>query len=117
MADKEQHEHADFNEAGSSHVLEWTIYLKVFGILVVLMVATIVAARVNLGPLNNIIAMTIAVTKAALVVLYFMQVRYSSKLTWIWAGIGFIWLAFLFGTLGDYLTRDWLFTRGWQTLH
>ncbi|MCW3096055.1 MAG: caa(3)-type oxidase, subunit, partial [Chthonomonadaceae bacterium] len=48
-----------------------------------------------------------------LVVLFFMQVKMGTRLTWVWASIGFIWLLFLFGTLGDYVTRNWISVTGW----
>ena len=120
MAEVENTEHHEehFNATGASHIHDWKIYLRVWVILLVLMVATIAAAQVDLDKyapgLNNIIAMTIAVTKAILVVLFFMQVKYSTKLTWLWASIGFIWLIFLFATMGDYLTREWVHVVGWQ---
>lgn len=60
------------------------------------------------GQLNVIIALTIAVTKATFVVLYFMHVRYSSRLVWLVFGSALFWLAILFAlTLSDYWTRDW----------
>ena len=107
-----EHEEHVHNSAGSSHVLHWRTYGIVFVLLLILMAATIAFAQIDLGPLNNIVAMAIAITKATLVVLFFMQVYYSSRLTKVWAALGFIWLAFLFGTLGDYLTRYWLNVRG-----
>jgi cytochrome c oxidase subunit 4 len=56
--------------------------------------------------MNNVVMLGIAVTKATLVVLYFMHVRYGPRLVWIVAGGGFAWLAILVAlTLGDYLTR------------
>jgi cytochrome c oxidase subunit 4 len=61
------------------------------------------------GNLNVIIALTIAVVKATLVVLYFMHVRYSSRLIWVVFTSALFWLAILFVfTLSDYWTRDWL---------
>ena len=71
------------------------------------------AGITDLGVLNNPIAMAIAVVKATLVVLFFMQVKYSSRLTWLWAGLGFVWLIFLFSTIGDYLTRFLIPSGGW----
>ena len=54
------------------------------------------------------IAVTIAVIKAGLIVLYFMHVRYSSHLVQFFAGATFFWLAILFVlTLSDYFSRDW----------
>jgi cytochrome c oxidase subunit 4 len=59
--------------------------------------------------LNVIIALTIAVIKATLVVLYFMHVRYSSRLIWVVFTSALFWLVILFAlTFSDYWTRDWL---------
>jgi cytochrome c oxidase subunit 4 len=83
-------------------------------LLVIFMLLTVGASYINMGGgLNNLVAMTIATIKAVLVVLFFMQVKMGTRLTWIWAAIGFIWLIFLFGTLGDYLTRNWISVQGW----
>lgn len=72
------------------------------------MIATVFVSYLHLGPLNNLVALAIAVTKATLVVLFFMQVKYGTRLTWIWTALGFIWLLILFGTVGDYISREWL---------
>lgn len=82
------------------------LYLVVWAVLLLLLLATWGLAQLNLQPLGLLIAMTIAVTKMLLIILYFMHVRYSSRLTWIFAGAGFLWLAILIVlTLNDYLTR------------
>ena len=61
------------------------------------------------GPLNAVVALTIAVIKATLVVLYFMHVRYSSRLIWLVIAAALFWLAILFAlTISDYSTRSWL---------
>ena len=65
---------------------------------------------------NLIVAMIIAVIKAALVVLFFMNVKNSSKLTWLWAAIGFIWLFLMAGIFLDYQSRAWQEPQGWQSL-
>jgi cytochrome c oxidase subunit 4 len=63
-------------------------------------------AQFNLGPFNIVAALTIAVTKMLLVILFFMHVRYSPRRTWIFVAAGFIWLLIMIDlTLGDYLTR------------
>ena len=80
------------------------------------MALTIVASRWNLGAYNNAVAMAIAMLKATLVVWFFMQVKYGSKLTWLWAGIGFIWFLLMFGILMDYGTRQWIPIKGWEAL-
>jgi cytochrome c oxidase subunit 4 len=58
---------------------------------------------------NTIVALTIAVAKATLVVLYFMHVRYSSRLVWLIVGAALFWMAIMFSlTFSDYFTRNWL---------
>ncbi|MDE2127118.1 MAG: cytochrome C oxidase subunit IV family protein [Armatimonadetes bacterium] len=109
MTDME-HEHAQH----SHHVTPPYVYFVVYVLLVILLFATVGAYKVDLGAGNNVIAMVIAAIKAVLVVLFFMQVKYSSKLTWVWASLGFVWLIVLFSTLGDYIARGWLPVRGWQ---
>ncbi len=91
------------------HVITPRTYLMVFAALLVLMVATILAAEVDVGePFNIIIALAIATTKMLLIVLFFMHVLYSSKLTWVFVGAGFFWfLIMVVITASDYLTRDW----------
>ena len=96
----------------SVHIVPRITYLYVFGALVILTALTVAAANVNfdqvtgIGALNAIIALTIAIIKAMLVLLFFMHVRYSSRLTWVVVVSGFFWLAILFlFTFSDYLTR------------
>ena len=62
------------------------------------------------GPdaIHTIVAMSIASAKALLVVLYFMHVRYSVRLTWVFVAAGLLWLAILIAiTVGDYVGRGW----------
>lgn len=98
---------------GSHHITQPKVYYTVYLLLVLFMGLTIGASYVNMGSLNNLVAMAIATVKAVLVVLFFMQVKMGTRLTWLWAGIGFVWLIFLFGTLGDYFTRQWITVQGW----
>lgn len=91
------------------HIVSPRIYYAIFIALVVLTVATWSIAKIDLGRMNAVVALTIAVIKATLVVLYFMHVRYSSRLTWVFVGAGFFWLAIMVAlTLSDYMTRGWL---------
>jgi cytochrome c oxidase subunit 4 len=113
MASTEHTDHA-FTESGASHIAHPRVYLITWVALLILMAATVWAAQVDFGRANNFIAMGIAVTKASLVVMFFMQVKGSSKLTIMWAALGFVWLAFLFSIIGDYLTRGWIPVPGWQ---
>ena len=83
-------------------------YYLVFLTLMVCTAITIAVAFVDLGPLNAVVAMTIAVLKATLVVLFFMHVKYSTKLTWAVVIGSVFWLGILIVmTAGDYLTRRW----------
>ena len=91
------------------HTVSPKIYFVIFTVLVVLTVLTWSVAKVDLGRWNAVVALTIAVIKATLVVLYFMHVRWSSRLTWVFVGAGFFWLAIMVAlTLSDYETRTWL---------
>jgi len=82
------------------------LYGVIICILVGLTVATWLIAFVDLGPWNPVVALTIAVIKAVLVILYFMHVRYSSKLTKVTVAAGFFWLALMITlSLSDYLSR------------
>ena len=92
----------------AEHVVPKKVYYNVFGVLIVLTAVTTLVAFADLGPFNTIVALTIAVSKAVLVVLFFMHVRYSSRLTWIVLASGLFWLAILLSlTLSDYFTRAW----------
>lgn len=88
------------------HVVPIKVYLGVFVALMVLMAATIGFAYMDLGFLNNVVALTIAIAKTLLIMLYFMHLRYSSRLTRVFAAVGFLFLIILVTfTLSDYLTR------------
>ncbi|HEY3138661.1 MAG TPA: cytochrome C oxidase subunit IV family protein [Blastocatellia bacterium] len=91
------------------HIVSPKVYFAVFTALAVFTVVTWSVAKLDLGFLNVVVALTIAVIKATLVVLYFMHVRWSSRLTWVFVCAGFFWLAIMVAlTLSDYLTRGWL---------
>jgi cytochrome c oxidase subunit 4 len=93
----------------SEHIVSKKVYFVIFGALMILTIITVAVATLDLGPFNAIVALIIAAFKALLVVLYFMHVRYSSRLTWAFVGAGFFWLALLFAlTLSDYFSRLWL---------
>lgn len=84
-------------------------YYKIFAALIILALATTGLAFLDLGVFNPIVAMLIAVTKAVLVILFFMHVKYEGRLTFVFAIAGFCWLAImLILTASDYLTRGWL---------
>jgi cytochrome c oxidase subunit 4 len=83
-----------------------SVYFTVAACLAVLLALTVLAAEFNLGVFNTPIALTIAVAKAVLIVLFFMHVRYAPPLVRVFAAGGFLWVAILFVlTLSDFLTR------------
>jgi cytochrome c oxidase subunit IV len=94
----------------SEHIVPVRVYATIFLILLVGTALTVWAAFVDFPwRLNTIVALTIATVKATFVVLYFMHVRWSSRLTWVVAGSGFFWLLIMFSfTLTDYMSRGWL---------
>jgi cytochrome c oxidase subunit 4 len=90
----------------SSKPIPKKIFVRVWVALLALLALTWGLAQLNLGRLNAVVALTIAIVKMLLVLLYFMHVRYSSRLTWIFVAAGFIWFLIMVDlTLGDYLTR------------
>ena len=89
-----------------SDVVSRKTYLAIFAVLVVLTLVTTEVAFFNFGLMNPVIALTIAVIKATVVVLYFMHMKYSSRLTMIVGGAGIFWLGILLVlTMSDYLAR------------
>jgi cytochrome c oxidase subunit 4 len=100
----------------STHVIPVKIYIAIFLALMVLTAATVAVAFVNLGPLNNVVALAIACTKASLVILYFMHVRYSERLVQVSIVVSIFFVAVLIAfTVADPLTRDWI--RPFQYIH
>jgi cytochrome c oxidase subunit 4 len=92
----------------SSHVVSWKVYLGVFLALCVLTVVTVWVTGHDFGPFNLIVALAVAITKATLVVLYFMHARYSPRLTGVVIASSLAFLVILvFLLLTDYLTRPW----------
>jgi len=101
LARVEEHEH--------EHIVPRSLYYAVFAALMVLTAVTVGAAFVDLGVLNVGVALGIAVVKAALVVLFFMHVKYSSRLVQLVVLASIFWLLILFLiTLSDYVTRGWM---------
>jgi cytochrome c oxidase subunit 4 len=85
------------------------MYYAVFAALIIGTALTVAAAFIDMGALNNVVMLAIAIAKATLVVLFFMHVRWGTRLTWVIAASGFFWLLILFGlTMQDYLTRGWV---------
>jgi len=90
----------------SEHVVPVRIYFTIFTVLLVLTAVTVIVSGIDLGRMNTVVALAIAVTKAVLVILFFMHLRYSTKLTWLVVSAGFVWLSILIlFTMTDVLTR------------
>jgi cytochrome c oxidase subunit 4 len=90
----------------SAHAPSRKPYFLTFGALMALTLLTVLVAEVDLGIFNDVVALGIAVTKAMLVLLFFMHVRGSTRMTVLTAAAGFFWLAIFIGlTLTDYLSR------------
>ncbi len=90
------------------HVVPLKIYYGIFAILMVLTAVTVGVAYIDLGAMNTVAALAIACFKAMIVVLYFMHVKYSTRLIKLTVIAGLYWMVILFGlTLSDYLTRGW----------
>lgn len=108
--------------AHTQHIITPTrTYVMVWAMLIILTFATYFVAKINFaesfGPqwefINTVVALGIAVTKASLVVLIFMGVRYNTPLTKVVVLSGFFWLLIMFGlTMGDYASRAWLGVPG-----
>ena len=98
----------------SSHpITSVRTYVLVFVGLLVCTALTVLVAKYDFGVMNTPVALTIAVFKGSLVVIYFMGLRHNTPLTKIVAVAGFFWLFILFGIgMSDYLTRSWLGVPG-----
>ena len=95
-------EHADH------HIVTPTIYMIVFATLLVFTGVTVGAAYVDLGILNPVVALAIACFKAVVVILFFMHVKYQSKLVKLTVASGFFtFIVLITMTLTDYMSRAW----------
>ncbi len=93
----------------SGHVSPLKVYIGIFLTLMVLTAITVAVAYVNLGQLNKVVAMGIASLKATLVVLYFMHVKYASRMTKLIVISGLFFLGILLSlTMVDYSSREWV---------
>jgi cytochrome c oxidase subunit 4 len=98
---------------GAPHVVPLGVYFAVFAALLIGTWLTVVAAHQDFGSFNTTVALAIAVTKASLVVVFFMHVKYSPRLITLVVVGSFVWLGImLFITLSDYWTRGGLGTPG-----
>lgn len=95
--------------SGHGHVSPLSVYITIFLALMVLTAITVYASFVNLGSFNAPVAMAIAIFKATLVILYFMHVKYSSRLTKLVVMTGLFFLVILLTeTMMDYVSKGFL---------
>jgi cytochrome c oxidase subunit 4 len=95
------------HDAHQAHVVPVPVYVGIFLALLVLTALTVAAARIDLGPFNTPLALGIAVAKAALVILFFMHVKYGPRLNALVIAAAVFWLVHLVaGTAVDYYARD-----------
>ncbi len=96
-------------ETGSvGHIAPTAMYVTIWAILMVLTLTTVLVSEVDIGPLNIVVALVIATIKGTLVVLFFMHLRYSPKLTMATVVAAVFWLFLMLSlTMTDYLTRGW----------
>ena len=100
--------HGDSRHHAHQHIVPVRIYFTVFAILMVLLFVTVWIAYQPLGYFNLPVALTIAVIKAILIIMYFMEVKYGSKLLWAFVSSSFVFLMFFFIlTMNDYVSRGW----------
>jgi cytochrome c oxidase subunit IV len=93
----------------AEHIVTKKQYSLVFGALLLLTFVTTAVGMMDLGRLNVVVALVIAVIKATLVVLFFMHIYWSTKLTKVVVVSGIAWLILLLWlTLTDILSRGWL---------
>jgi len=112
MSEVHEHYHDPANvtnpEHDEHHIVSPLQYSMVFGALLLGTLITVLAADVDLGVFNPIIALAIASTKAVIVILFFMHVKYQSRLIKMTVGAGFFtFLILITMTLSDYMSRAW----------
>jgi cytochrome c oxidase subunit 4 len=91
-----------------THIVPASIYVGIWATLMVFTLITVLASFAELGPFNIVIALLIATIKGTLVVLFFMHLRYSPKLTMVAVIAALFWLFIMFSlTMTDYLSRAW----------
>lgn len=98
------------------HVIPVRVYLTIISILMVLTVVTVWVAFLDFGFLNTVIAVGIACIKALLVVMYFMHLKYSARVLWLYAGAGAVFFVIMMALmLSDYRSREWFPTpAAWE---
>jgi len=116
MAHDTAHDHPAYHDPGNvtnpehaeHHIVTPVQYAMVYGALLLGTLLTVLAANVDMGVFNPIVALGIACTKAVIVILFFMHVKYQSNLIKMTVGAGFFtFLVLITMTLSDYMSRAW----------
>ena len=110
MSQAQYHDAANVTnpEHAEHHIVQPLEYVFVYAALIVGTILTVVAAEFDLGVLNPVLALGIASTKAVIVILFFMHVKYQSRLVKITVGCGFFtFLVLVMMSLVDYMSRAW----------
>lgn len=91
------------------HIVPLRVYFAIIAALFALTGLTVWVAFQDFGVFNNVVALSIAVLKALLVVMFFMHLKYSARILWLYAGAGAVWFLIMISLLlSDYRTREWL---------
>jgi cytochrome c oxidase subunit 4 len=91
-----------------THIVPAKVYVSIWAALMAFTLITVLASFAELGAFNIIVALLIATIKGTLVVLFFMHLRYSPKLTMVAVVASLFWLFIMFSlTMTDYLSRHW----------
>src|SRR5581483_4391246 len=97
------------HSASGEHVVSPKLYVGIWLFLLAMTLATVLASFVDLGWANPVVALVIATLKATAVILFFMHVKYSSRMTQMVIVGALFFLFLLLGlTLTDYLSRPWM---------
>jgi cytochrome c oxidase subunit IV len=108
-----EHNASHTEHKGESYATLVTIFVILMVLLVITVAMAYILERMHAGWISTLVALTIACIKAVLVILFFMHVRISSKLTWVFAAAAFFWLAIMITLSGvDYFSRADLTTKG-----
>lgn len=89
------------------------VFWRVWIVLELLLAASYGLSRIEMGGGDIVIPLLLSTAQTLLVILFFMHVRYSERVVWVFAAIGFLWLLILVDlTLSDYITRGYIW---WYT--
>ena len=108
MSDKHDPANVTDPEHAEHHIVTPFQYSLVFGTLLLGTLLTVIAAYFDMGPLNPIVAVGIATFKAVVVILFFMHVKFQSRLIKMTVGAGFFtFFVLITMTMSDYISRAW----------